>query len=641
MGLCRVSPSFLALPLLLTGCGLGPIAPPSATHGLAIHGKVHGGQQPIAGAHIYLFATNTTGYGGPGIAPSTANASISLLDPITTGQSDSIGAYVTTAADGSFSISNDYACTPGQQVYLYALGGNPQGNLAGPSNPAAGLLAILGNCPAGGNFVTATPFIFVNEVTTVAAAYAFAGFASDATHVSNSGTSLAQTGIANAFANAANLADIATGTALTTTPAGNGTVPQTEINTLANILASCINSTGAITGPTNPTTCYTLFNNALSTPSTGTIPTDTATAALNIAHNPGSNIANLYVLPTPTAAFAPALSAQPSDFTMALTFKGAPAGMDSSQATAIDGQGNIWASNITNKIAEFNALGAPVSSSSGYTSQYLNNPVNLAFDTTGNVWVANGNGNNVADLVKFSSSGAFLSAPANTNATYVLALDASNNIWLVGGGVIKYDSTGNSPTPYTTGVTSYRLAIDNSGNVWLPNYNSTDIVVLSSSGVPITGSPFSGSGLLNVQKIAFDASDHLWALNINNSVSVLTGNGTPITGAQYNTGSLYRPVTLALDGSGAAWVLSTYRNPVTRKFLDSLLQISNSGTTLSPSAGYIIPGSNMQVRDMALDGSGNIWIDTYRGFTEYVGASVPVVTPLVTAVANNTFASRP
>ena len=44
---------------------------------------------------------------------------------------------------------------------------------------------------------------------------------------------------------AANLADLATGAALSTTPAGNGTVPQSTINTIANILATCVNSTGS------------------------------------------------------------------------------------------------------------------------------------------------------------------------------------------------------------------------------------------------------------------------------------------------------------------------------------------------------------------------------------------------------------
>ena len=141
-------------------------------------------------------------------------------------------------------------------MYLYSIGGT-QGGVA---NPVAGLLAA-GNCPSGGSFPSGL-YVVVNEVSTIATAYALAGFATDALHISSSGTPLAQTGIFNADANALNLENIATGTALTTTPAGNGTVPQTTINTLANILAACVNSNGASTGPTNPTACYTLFNDA-------------------------------------------------------------------------------------------------------------------------------------------------------------------------------------------------------------------------------------------------------------------------------------------------------------------------------------------------------------------------------------------
>ena len=420
----------LPLALLLTGCALNPTATPVASQALAIHGNVHGGQQPIVGAHVYLFAANTSGYAGPGIAASTGNASISLLSAISTGLSDSIGAYVTTANDGSFTITGDYSCTPNTQVYLYALGGNPGGIGV---NASAGLLAALGNCPASGNFVTATPFIWINEVSTIAAAYAMSGFATDATHVSSSGTPLAQQGIANAFANAANLASISTGVALTTTPAGNGTVPQTEINTLANILASCINSAGTITGPTNPTPCYTLFNKAESSGSTGTAPTDTATAAINIAHNPGSNITALYGIPAPTIAFAPALTSQPNDFTIGLKITGA--GIDVPENLAVDGSGNIWVVNNINSISELAPSSAPISPSTGgfygiggYTG--IEEPYDIAIDTSGIVWISNPNNSYITAV---NSSGAQIThSPFSTGSgsrpTYV-AIDPSGNIW--------------------------------------------------------------------------------------------------------------------------------------------------------------------------------------------------------------------
>jgi PKD repeat protein len=234
---------------------------------VAITGLVYGGSTPIVGAHVYLLAANTTGYGGAGIAASSSNASVSLLSAVETGTSDSVGAYVATGSNGGFSLTGDYTCTSGQQLYLYVLSG---------TNAAAGLMAVVGSCPASGsNAITVT----VNEVTTIAAAYAFAGFATDAMHVSSSGTAPAQLGIQDAFATAGSLTGLSTGTALALTPGGNGAVPQAEINTLANILANCINYGSS---------CATLLATATADgTSTGTKPTDTATAAINIAHNPG------------------------------------------------------------------------------------------------------------------------------------------------------------------------------------------------------------------------------------------------------------------------------------------------------------------------------------------------------------------
>src|ERR1019366_8205154 len=131
---------------LLSGCDLSSTAVPTAEAGVAFNGKVMGGQQVIVGAHVYLLAANTTGYGGPGIAASSGNASVSLLTSSGPGTTqDTSGGptngdyYVTTDSNGLFSITGDYSCTSGQQVYMYALGGNPGAG----TNSAAGLLEAL------------------------------------------------------------------------------------------------------------------------------------------------------------------------------------------------------------------------------------------------------------------------------------------------------------------------------------------------------------------------------------------------------------------------------------------------------------------------------------------------------------------
>jgi len=50
-----------SLSLALTGCALTSTATPTSQPGIALTGAVHGGQQPITGAHVYLYAANTTG----------------------------------------------------------------------------------------------------------------------------------------------------------------------------------------------------------------------------------------------------------------------------------------------------------------------------------------------------------------------------------------------------------------------------------------------------------------------------------------------------------------------------------------------------------------------------------------------------
>ena len=612
--------------LALTGCTLSNTTSPTAEPGLSIQGNVHGGQQPIVGARVYLLAANNTGYGGNGIAPSTANASISLLNAATTAQSDTIGAYVLTAADGSFSITSDYTCTPGQQVYLYALGGNPGAG----TNSAAGLMNVVGACPAAGTF-SSSSFYWINEVTTVAAAYALAGFTSDATHVSSSGTALAHTAIATAFANAINLVNPSNGQALAITPAGNGTVPQSEINTLANILAACVNSTGTVTGPTNPSSCYTLFNNAESGGSSGIMPSDTATAAINIAHNPTANMANLYGLVPATAAFQPTLATKPKDWTVRLIFGGG--GLNIPSEIAIDGSGNAWIiCRETNSVAEFSALGAVVSGPNGYSFGGLYAATALALDQFGNAWVE-GNGS----IFKFSSTGTLLSgtngypvANVGLNGDSGMAIDGSGNVWIAiftNSGIIKLSNSGvvlasiNYPAGGLNGPDG--IAIDGSGNVWTSNFES-GISEFTSAGAPITNSNgYIGSGLNVPQAIALDGSGDVWVASEYDDVSEFTNAGVPLTGTNgLYGGGLNYPSSVAIDGSGNAWFLNG-NNSVT-EFSSVRTALSGSGYALAPQTIGAGGGG------VAVDGSGNLWAVTGNttNVTEIIGVATPVITPI-------------
>ena len=476
------------------------------------------------------------------------------------------------------------------------------------------------------------PFISINEVSTVAAAYAIAGFATDAIDVSSSGTTLAQTGIANAFANATNLADIPTATALATTPAGNGTVPQQTINTLANILAACINSTGPGSAP-----CASLFADATSdgTPS-GTPATDTATAAINIAHNPAANVADLFGIPATAPPFGPALSIQPADFSVALTFTGG--GITNSQSMAIDAQGNIWAADGNNAVLEYNSLGAPLSGSTGFTNANLNDPYGIAIDSSSKVWISNG-GYGTIPLVQFDSSGNFITAiPAMTDSFYSLVISPTGDILIPssrnGAGIYDFSSTGAYKGVYPTPDYVDGIAIQSNGNIWTSNDGASSLSELSSTGALLSG-PGLPSAISNPGPLAIDASGNIWQLNGGGAVGVDDNTGSQLFAASAGLSAS----RFILDGAGNAWVVTRTTSGLPPSTIYGLTVLSNSGAPLPGTSAYTSPAQ--QLNDLEIDGAGNVWLSSGNNLTELVGAAAPVVTPLINAVTNNALATRP
>ena len=658
----------LSCALLLSGCSISPVAtsssnPPStdAVPGTAFKGMVHGGQNPIQGAHVYLYAINNVGYGG---------TSLSLLTSASNTTKDvNNNYYVTTDANGNFTITGDYTCGSPSHYYVYAIGGNSGSG----ANSAAGLMASLGSCSVP-NF--SSLFVDVNEVSTIATAYAFAGYAADATHISSSNNAQAGKAVNNASFTVANLETLSTGVALATTPAGNGTVPQSEINTLANILAACVNSSG----PTSAT-CTTLLGNAKNGSLT---PTDTATAAINIAHNPGANIANLYGLQTGSAPFEPMLSAQPNDFTIALSFTGG--GIDGPVGLAIDGSGDVWLANSTNAtVSELNGgTGADISPAGGYTggSGDITAPFAIAIDPSGNAWVANSevatfNGVTVtvvspSSVSELTSSGAGVTGSpftdggldlSNSNGTSPrdIAFDANGNAWIanINGTLTELNgSTGavlSSPAatgfPISpSGQNPSGVAVDSAGHVWVGGFLQNYVYEMDVSNGSQVGTSTAGVGsLYEPFSIAIDASNNLWLPNyscdFNNPSCDLAGTTvselTSLTaGNLYSPGGLSDPSGIAIDGGGNVWVASG---------IGDVVEMNNSGATVSPSAGYTSSALG-SVYDVAVDGSGNVWAAnllepvTFASGTnavEFVGAAVPVVTPLSVAVKNSTIGAKP
>jgi len=275
--------------LLLCGCTSLETVPSGPLPGAALSGTIKGGQQPVTNSVIQLYAAGSAGDG---------TAAVPL-----------ISSTVTTNASGNFTITSTYSCpTASTQVYLVANGGNPGLSPSSTNNPQLTLMAALGSCST----LATTPFITVNELTTVAAVWALSGYMSSYAAVA-SGTSDAAA-MASAFQLAAEFVNVATGTTPGATVPAGYSAPVSELDILADILAACVNSTGGTAG--NGTACGNLFTAA--TPSGGTAPTETIGAALLIAKNPNQNVAGVFALPTTSGPFQPVLSYAPADWTVPL-----------------------------------------------------------------------------------------------------------------------------------------------------------------------------------------------------------------------------------------------------------------------------------------------------------------------------------
>jgi hypothetical protein len=554
-----IAPVAVGLCCVLAGCSaMTSSTPTAAIQGL--QGSVHGGQQPVTGATINLIAAGTSGYGSAG----------------------TVIASTTTDATGSFTIPQPYTCpTNSGLTYITATGGNPGAG----TNASLAEAAVLGPCSG----LTPSTFIFISEVTTVAAAYTLAPFATLSPGVSNIGTSSTNlTGLYNAAAAAGNLANITLGVAGTST---TGIIlPTAEVNTLADILSSCVNS--GVAGVAS-TTCSSLFTAA--TPPGGTAPTDTFQAAIDIALNPGNNPAALFALATPSAPYQPTLAAAPGDFALGIMYTGGNLGVAQPQGIDIDAQGNAWVSVYapahtpgTSGLMEISPNGVISPSSSAYLNAMVD-PGAVAINSGGLVEVVD----TVNAIYEYSPPGA--------------------------------TGTGFTTNPATpTGLSGpVGLAIDNrDGSTWITNFGNNTVAHISQSGVPMTGSPFTAGTYpldiaLSASADVITANSSVTASESNSTWTeyIPTGSGTYAT----NTASTvpgYYPSGDAVDNAGNFWLTVN----------SGALVYSSSRVAISPQAGYASNSANY-ADSIEIDGLGRAFVSNNTASSVQAGT--------LTVFANN------
>ncbi len=323
----------LASALLLMGCGVErKIVKALDVDSPGVVGRAMGGQQPVAGATISVIAMGTSGYGSTG----------------------TVLASTITDSGGNFSFRpGAYACPQSDTpVYLLGIGGDSGGG----NNPSAVLGAGLGTCANGKN-----SFVIMNEVTTVGLAFALAQFFSPTLGGGNAendwfgGPSTTSGGTVEyskglVMGNSVTIPTIvfnAIGAANQTVTNASGTTYTVEwqkINTMANILVACVNSSGSTSTSETRTVCGKLFR--YTRVSATSRPSDTLQAAVQMALFPTVEINNLYNLITSTPVFSPFLSNPPNDWTIGVGYTTAALGLAVDTGTIstldIDASGRVW-----------------------------------------------------------------------------------------------------------------------------------------------------------------------------------------------------------------------------------------------------------------------------------------------------------
>jgi sugar lactone lactonase YvrE len=236
----------------------------------------------------------------------------------------------------------------------------------------------------------------------------------------------------------------------------------------------------------------------------------------------------------------------------------------------------------------------------------------VAFDANGNLWVVIQTSNSVVEYTASQLNASGTPAPAialtanagSLNAPTALAFDASGNLWVANASpntVVEYTASqlasSGSPVPAvtlsaTSGslVAPFGVAFDHSGNMWVANNPVSTVVEFTPSQLVATGAPTptvtltaSANSIFGPHMIAFDATGDLWIAN-EFSTSVVafspgqlatSGSPTPIVTLSSNSGSLNIPFGLAFDGSGDLWVSNI-----------------GGGTVVEFSAGQIVASGN-------------------------------------------------
>jgi sugar lactone lactonase YvrE len=223
---------------------------------------------------------------------------------------------------------------------------------------------------------------------------------------------------------------------------------------------------------------------------------------------------------------------------------------------AFDGTGNLYLANHSGTtVSKVTALGAVSTFSSGYSA-----PIGVAFDRSGNFYVSDRNSGNVYQVPSAGTAGAgAIFAAGYSGNVGGLAFDSAGRLYVAdsGTGIVYQVPVSGSSGPGTIFAESFdfpvALAFDGSGNLYVAAGSSGIIYKVPSTGSPGNGVIFA-SGFRSPTGLAFDTSGALYvAESFNGEIYKVPPAGSAGTGTVVATGFTY-PTGLAFDAAGSLYV---------------------------------------------------------------------------------------
>jgi uncharacterized protein (TIGR03437 family) len=356
------------------------------------------------------------------------------------------------------------------------------------------------------------------------------------------------------------------------------------------------------------------------------------------------------------------------------------------QDVAIDGAGNVYIADTQNaRIRQINPSTGVITTYAGggttgvtppkgvsangdngaATSTYLQAPISLAIDSSGNVYLVE---NAISDIRKVDTKGIITTVggtgtpgfggdgssatKAQMNGPTGIAVDSSGNLYVADSVNLRVRKIagGNMTTVAGNGVMSYGgdngsalkaqmnlpqgVAVDAAGNIYVADTANHEVRKVDTKGniTAVIGNGSAGSGsnqLAGPQAVAVDAAGNVYIADTQNarivkvtpggSASTYAGNGTPGYGGDNGAATsaqIYTPTGVALDAKGNLYI-ADYQNHRIRKVTTdgAISTVAGNGNQGYAGDGGPATGALLNYpAGVAVDSGGNLYIADWGNY---------------------------